>query len=70
MRRIRVGEKLRDDRRLSDYLPVVEQGRDQAARVDLEVLWATRGIEVDDLLLEGDAEFGQSNVGTMSPCAS
>lgn len=65
--RVRVGEKLRDDGRLGEDLAVVGQGRNKAARVDLEVLGGTRGAEVDDLLLERDAKFGQSDVGTMSP---
>lgn len=68
MGRVLVREELRDDGRLGDDLAVVRQGRDQAARVDLEILGGTRSIEVDDLFLEGDAKFGQSNVGTVSPC--
>lgn len=67
---VRVGEKLRDDGRLGEDLAVVGQGRNKAARVDLEVLGGTRGAEVDDLLLERDAKFGQSDVGTMSPWVS
>ena len=67
---VRIGEKLRDDGRLGDDLAVVGQGRNQAARIHLEVLGATRRVEVDDLLLERDAKFGQSDVGTMSPWVS
>lgn len=68
MGRVRVREELRHDGRLGDDFPVIRQGRNQTARVDLEVLGAARGVEVDDLLLKGDAQFGQSDVGTMSPC--
>lgn len=64
---VRVGEELRDDGRLGEDLAVVGQGRDKAARVDLEVLGGARGAEVDDLLLEWDTELGQSDVGTVSP---
>lgn len=67
---VRVGEELRDDGRLGDDFAVVGQGGDQAARVDLEVRGGTRDAEVDDLLLERDAQFGQGDVGTMSPWVS
>ncbi|CCF42471.1 hypothetical protein CH063_12459 [Colletotrichum higginsianum] len=65
--RVGVGEELGDDGGLGDDLAVVRDGRHQAARVDAEVLGRARHREVDDLLLERQAELGEGDVGAVSP---
>lgn len=62
-----VGEELGDNGRLGDNLAVVGEGGNEAARVNLEVGLGARGVEVDDLLLEGEAELGEGDVGAVRP---
>lgn len=51
--RVGVGEELRDDGRLGDDFAIVGQGGHEAPRVDLEVLWGARSVEVDDFFFKG-----------------
>lgn len=68
VRRVLVGEEVGDDARLDDDVAVVAEGRDLAARVDGEVLGRAGRVEVDDDLLEGDAQLGKGNVCAVGPC--
>lgn len=67
MRRMRIREKLGDDRRLGNDLPIVRQAGHEAARVDGEVFGGAGDGEVDDFFLKGKAQFFEDNVRTMGP---
>lgn len=67
MRRVQVGDELRDDARLGDDLVAVGKRGDETARVDLEVLCRARSGEVNDLLLVGNIELGQDDFCALSP---
>lgn len=50
---VRVGQEGGDDGRLGEDGAVVRERWDEAARVDLQVCWRARGVEVDDFFFEG-----------------
>lgn len=54
---IGVYEELGDDGGLGDGLAIVDNGGNEASRVDLQILWGARSVQVNDLLLERKAEF-------------
>lgn len=59
---IGVYEVLRDDGGLGDGLAIVDNGGNEASRVDLQILWGARSVQVNDLLLEWEAEFLEGDV--------
>jgi len=64
-----VCEELGDDGGLGDYLPIVGEGGDKAARVDGEVFWCAGDGEVNVDCLEIETEFFYGDLGAMSPGA-
>lgn len=67
MRGVGVGEEVGHYGGLSDDLAVVDERGHEAARVDLEVFRCARLREVDDLLLEWDAQLREGDVCAVSP---
>lgn len=63
-----VGEELGDDGGFGDDLAVVRERGDEAAGVDLQVLFGAGFVEIDNLLFEGNVELGEGNVSTVGPC--
>lgn len=58
------------DRRLSDNLAIEVERRYQTARVDSEVFLRPRGVQVDNLFLEWQAQLVERNVRAVRPCLS
>jgi hypothetical protein len=54
---IGIYEELGDDGGLGDGLAIVDNGGNEASWVDLQILWGARSVQVNDLLLEREAEF-------------
>lgn len=69
VRRIGVGQELRDDGGLNDNLAVVRQRGNQPARVDLEVFGRARRVQVDRDLLKRELELLQDDVRPVRPWA-
>ncbi len=67
VRRVRISEKLGNDGRFGNDLPVVGQAGNEAAGVDGQVLGSAGDREVNDFLLEGDTKLCKRNVSTMGP---
>lgn len=65
--RVGVGEELADDGGLCNDFAVIGEGRDEAARVDGQVLLCAGHREVDDFFLKGEAQFCEGDVCTVSP---
>lgn len=70
MRWVGVRQEVRDNGRLDDDLAVVRECRDQASRVDLQVLRCARGVKVDDDFFKGNLELLQDDVSPVCPWAS
>lgn len=70
VRGVLVGEEGSDDAGLNDDLVVELEGGDKAAGVDGEVLLGTGGVEVDDVLLELEAELSSGDVRAVGPWGS
>ena len=67
MRRVRVGEELRDNGRLGDDFAVVGDGGDETAGVDLQVFGGAGDAEVDDFFFEGEIELGEGDMSSVCP---
>lgn len=65
---IRIGEELGDDGGLGDGLAVVNDGWDEAAGVDLQVLWGSGCAEINDFLLDGETKFSEGDVCPVRDC--
>jgi len=65
-----VSKKLGYNCRLGDDLPIIVDGRHQAAWIDGEVFFGARCVEVNYFFLEWEAQFSKSDMCAMSPRAS
>lgn len=65
---IRICEELGDDGGLGDGLAVVDDGWDEAAGVDLQILWGSGCAEINDFLLDGETKFGEGDVCPVRDC--
>ena len=65
-----IGQELSYDAGFGNDLAVVDDGRDETARVDGEVVRVSGDGEVDDLFCKRETEFCEGNMGAVGPGAA
>lgn len=62
-----IAQELTGDGRFDDNLAIENENRYEATRIEGEEICRAGSIHINDSLFEGDAYFGQTDVGAVGP---